>query len=135
MSTLDNPKALFQSTCSTNSEPYALQNIGNMMSPEFSENCIIIVDPGMPIHNEAYVIIDFNDELYFRQFMSENDVQSMRCLNSSYDDIVLNNNYEVRGCIIQQKQRKQKSLHYYLLEKESGEMKFSKNGKEKEISS
>jgi len=135
MSTLDNPKALFQSTCSTNSEPYALQNIGDMMSPEFSENCIIIVDPGMPIHNEAYVIIDFNDELYFRQFMSENGVQFMRCLNSSYDDIVLNNNYEVRGCIIQQKQRKQKSLHYYLLEKESGEMKFSKNGKEKEISS
>ena len=135
MSALDNPKALFQSTCSTNSEPYALQNIGDMMLPEFSENCIIIVDPGMPIHNEAYVIIDFNDELYFRQFMSENDVQSMRCLNSSYDDIVLNNNYEVRGCIIQQKQRKQKSLHYYLLEKESGEMKFSKNGKEKEIDS
>jgi len=135
MSTLDNPKALFQSTCSTNSEPYALQNIGDMMSPEFSENCIIIVDPGMPIHNEAYVIIDFNDELYFRQFISENGAQFMRCLNSSYDDIVLNNNYEGRGCIIQQKQRKQKSLHYYLLEKESGEMKFSKNGKEKEISS
>ena len=135
MSALDNPKALFQSTCSTNSEPYALQNIGNMMSPEFSENCIIIVDPGMPIHNEAYVIIDFNDELYFRQFMSENDVQSMRCLNSSYDDIMLNSDFAVRGCIVQQKQRKQKSLHYYLLEKDSGEMKFSKNGKEKEISS
>jgi len=135
MSTLDNPKALFQSTCSTNSEPYALQNIGDMMSPEFSENCIIIVDPGMPIHNEAYVIIDFNDELYFRQFISENGAQFMRCLNSSYDDIVLNNNYEGRGCIIQQKQRKQKSLHYYLLEKESGKMKFSKKGKEKEISS
>ena len=135
MSTLDNPKALFQSTCSTNSEPYALQNIGDMMVPEFSENCIIIVDPGMPIHNEAYVIIDFNDELYFRQFISENGAQFMRCLNSSYDDIMLNSDFAVRGCIVQQKQRKQKSLHYYLLEKDSGEMKFSKNGKEKEISS
>ena len=135
MSALDNPKALFQSTCSTNSEPYALQNIGDMMSPEFSENCIIIVDPGMPIHNEAYVIIDFNDELYFRQFISENGAQFMRCLNSSYDDIMLNSDFAVRGCIVQQKQRKQKSLHYYLLEKDSGEMKFSKNGKEKEISS
>ena len=62
MSTLDNPKALFQNSCSTNSEPYALQNIGDMMSPEFSENCIIIVDPSMPIHHEAYVIIEFNDE-------------------------------------------------------------------------
>jgi len=135
MSTLDNPKALFQSTCSTNSEPYALQNIGDMMSPEFSENCIIIVDPGMPVHNKAYVIIDFNDELYFRQFISEDDVQLLRCLNSSYDDIKLNNNFEVRGCITQQKQRKQKSLHYYLLNRESGEMTFTDSGKEKEINS
>ena len=135
MSKLDNPKALFQATCSTNSEPYALQNIGDMMSPEFSENCIIIVDPGMPIHNEAYVIIDFNDELYFRQYIVENNKQLLRCLNSLYDDIQLNNDFEVRGCIIQQKQRKKKSLHYYLLDKESGKMDFSYKGKEKQINS
>ena len=135
MSTLDNPKALFQSTCSTNSEPYALQNIGDMMLPEFSENCIIIVDPSMPIHNEAYVIIDFNDELYFRQFIVENNKQLLRCLNSSYDDIQLNNDFEVLGCITQQKQRKKKSLHYYLLDKESGKMDFSVKGKEKQINS
>jgi len=135
MSALDNPKALFQSTCSTNSEPYALQNIGNMMSPEFSENSIIIVDPGMPIHNEAYVIIDFNDELYFRQYVIENNKQLLRCLNSSYNDIELNNDFEVRGCITQQKQRRQKSLHYYLPDKDNGEMKFSVKGKEKEARS
>ena len=135
MSALDNPKALFQSTCSTNSEPYALQNIGNMMSPEFSENSIIIVDPGMPIHNEAYVIIDFNDELYFRQYVIENNKQLLRCLNSSYDDIELNNDFEVRGCITQQKQRRQKSIHYYLLDKDNGEMKFSVKGKEKDARS
>ena len=133
MSALDNPKALFQSTCSTNSEPYVLQNIGDMMSPEFSENCIIIVDPEMPIHNEAYVIIDFNDELYFRQYVIENNNQLMRCLNSSHEDISLTGDFEVRGCITQQKQRKHKSLHYYLLDKESGKMIFSKKGKEKEI--
>ena len=135
MSELDNPKALFQSTCSTNSEPYALQNIGDMMSPEFSENCIIIVDPGMPIHNKAYVIIDFNDELYFRQFIDENGKQLLRCLNSSHPDIEINNDFEVRGCITQQKQRKQKSLHYYLLDQGSGEMTFTNKGKEKEIKS
>ena len=135
MSTLDNPKALFQSTCSTNSESYALQNIGDMMSPEFSENCIIIVDPGMPIHNKAYVIIDFNDELYFRQFISEDGEQLLRCLNPSYTDIKLNNNFEVRGCITQQKQRKLKSLHYYLPDQDSGEMTFTYTGKEKEINS
>jgi hypothetical protein len=89
----------------------------------------------MPIHNEAYVIIDFNDELYFRQYVIENNNQLMRCLNSSYEDINLTDDFEVRGCITQQKQRKQKSLHYYLPEKESGEMKFSEKGKEKEITS
>ena len=135
MSKLDNPKALFQATCSTNSEPYALQNIGDMMSPEFSENCIIIVDPGMPIHNKAYVIIDFNDELSFRQFISEDGEQLLRCLNPAYADIKLNNNFEVRGCITQQKQRKVKSLHYYLPDKDSGEMTFTYKGKEKEINS
>ena len=135
MSTLDNPKTLFQSICSTNSEPYALQNIGDMMSPEFSENCIIIVDPGMPIHNEAYAIIDFNDELYFRQFISEDGEQLLRCLNPAYTDIKLNNNFEVRGCITQQKQRKVKSLHYYLPDQDSGEMTFTYKGKEKEINS
>ena len=131
MSTLDNPKALFQSSCSTNSEPYAMQNIGDMMSPEFSENCIIIIDPSMPVHHKAYVIIDFNDELYFRQYFEENGRKFFRCLNSSYAEIELNNNFEFRGCIIQQKQRKQKSLHYYLPNKFTGEIEFTISGKEK----
>jgi SOS-response transcriptional repressor LexA len=131
MSTLDNPKALFQSSCSTNSEPYALQNIGDMMSPEFSENCIIIVDPTMPIHNEAYVIIDFKDVLYFRQYFEENGKKIIKSINSLYDEIELNDNFEYRGCVVQQKQRKQKALHYYLPSKVNGELEFSLNGKEK----
>ena len=114
MSTLDNPKALFQSSCSTNSEPFALQNIGDMMSPEFSENSIIIVDPSLPIHNKAYVVIDFNDELYFRQYFEDGQRKFLKCINPTYEDIELDNHFEFRGCIVQQKQRKQKSLHYYL---------------------
>ena len=133
MSTLANSKELFQSTCSTNSEPYALQNIGDMMSPEFTENCIIIVDPSMPLHNKAFSIIDFNDELYFRQYIEENGRQLLRCVNHSYPDLELRGDFEVRGCIVQQKQRKQKSLHYYLPHEASGEMIFNEKGKEKVI--
>ena len=130
MSELANSKELYQATCATNSEPYVLQNIGDMMSPEFSENCIIIIDPSMPIHNEAYVIVDFEDELYFRQYIEEEDKKILRCLNTKYDDIRLEKIFEVRGCIIQQKQRKQKSLHYYLPNNITGELEFSKKGKE-----
>ena len=130
MSELANSKELYQATCATNSEPYALQNIGDMMSPEFSENCIIIIDPSKPIHNEAYVIVDFEDELYFRQYIEEEDKKILRCLNTKYDDIRLDKIFEVHGCIIQQKQRKQKSLHYYLPNKITGELEFSTKGKE-----
>ena len=131
MSTLEDSKTLFQSTCATNSEPYALQNIGDMMSPEFTENCIIIIDPSIPIHNNAFVIIDFENDLYFRQYIELDNKKLLRCINSKYEDIVLNNNFEVRGCIVQQKQRKQKSLHYYLPNKINGELEFHIKGKEK----
>ena len=131
MSELADSKTLYQATCATNSEPYALQNIGDMMSPEFSENCIIVVDPSMPIHHNAFVIVDFEDDLYFRQYIEERGKKILRCLNTDYADIELNNIFEVRGCIIQQKQRKQKSLHYYLPNKISGELEFNINGKVK----
>ena len=131
MSELANSKALYQATCATNSEPYVLQNIGDMMSPEFSESCIIIIDPAMPIHNEAYVIVDFEDELYFRQYIEEDNKKILRCLNSEYEDIMLDTIFTVRGCVVQQKQRKQKSLHYYLPNKITGEIEFNVNGKVK----
>jgi len=131
MSTLEDPKALFNSSCSTNSEPFALQNLGDMMSPEFSENCIIVVDPAMPIHNMAYVIIDFESELYFRQYLEVENKKILRCLNSKYKDIELNKYYEFRGCIVQQKQRRQKSLHYYLPNEMNGRIEFSQTGKER----
>ena len=131
MSTLEDPKALFNSSCSTNSEPFALQNLGDMMSPEFSENCIIVVDPSIPIHNMAYVIIDFESELYFRQYLEIENKKILRCLNSNYEDIELDKYYEFRGCIVQQKQRRQKSLHYYLPNEVNGRIEFSQTGKEK----
>ena len=131
MSELADSKTLYQATCTNNSEPYALQNIGDMMSPEFSENCIIVVDPSIPIHHNAFVIVDFEDDLYFRQYIEERGKKILRCLNTDYEDIELNNIFEVRGCIVQQKQRKQKSLHYYLPNKISGELEFNINGKVK----
>ena len=131
MSKLMDSKTLFQNTCATNSEPYALQNIGDMMMPEFSENCIIIIDPSILIHNKAYVVIDYANDLYFRQYIEEENKKILRCLNSKYEDIELSNAFEVRGCIVQQKQRKEKSLHYYLPDKISGKSEFNIKGKEK----
>ena len=99
--------------------------------PEFSENCIIIIDPSMPIHNKAYVVIDYENDLYFRQYIEKENKKILRCLNSKYEDIELNYAFDLRGCIVQQKQRKEKSLHYYLPNKISGKLEFNIKGKEK----
>ena len=85
----------------------------------------------MPIHNEAYVIIEFNYELYFRQYFEENGKKLIKSINSLYDEIELNDDFEYRGCVVQQKQRGKKALHYYLPSKANGELEFSLNGKEK----
>lgn len=128
---LDNPKDLMNSTCSTNSEPYALQNLGHLMEPEFSENCIIVIDPGMQIHHQAYCVIEYEDDLYFRQYVERSGKKYMICLNSVYEEIELIGEFAVRGCVVQQKQRKQKALHYYHLNNATKEMNFSVYGKEK----
>ena len=122
---------LLESNCSTNSEPFALQNLGNMMESEFSENCIIIIDPGMSIHNMAYALIDLDGELYFRQYLERGNQKFMICLNNEYDEIELKDNWKHKGCIVQQKQRKQTPLHYYFLNEETKSMDFSPTGKPK----
>jgi len=54
------------------------------------------------------------------------------CLNAQHDDIELIGEYEVVGCVVQQKQRKHKPLHYYHLNRITKEMDFTVSGKIKE---
>ena len=129
MPDLDTPKELFETNCATNSEPFALQNIGRMMEPEFSANTILIIDPTMALHNRAYAVIRYQGELYFRQYLERGDQKFLVCLNTEFADIELIEEFETIGCVVQQKQRKQKPLHYYHLNKSSQSMDFTISGK------
>ncbi|SFV57159.1 FIG01199342: hypothetical protein [hydrothermal vent metagenome] len=124
---------LFQTNCDTNSESYALQNLGSSMEPEFSENCIIIIDPGMQPHNQAYVVIEYQDEFYFRQYIEENNKKFIKPLNPAFHTIELIDEFSIKGCVVQQKQRKQKPKHYYHLNPKTKTMDFSLIGKEKKF--
>ncbi len=127
----DTPKEIFESSCSTNSEPFALQNLGDYMEPEFSENCIVIIDPGMQIHNRAYAIVRYENDMYFRQYLERGNKKFLVPLNTQHDEIELAGEFEVVGCVIQQKQRKQTPLHYYHLNKETKVLDFTLSGKAK----
>jgi len=131
MSDIDTPQEMFETNCSTNSEPFALQNLGSYMEPEFSENCIVIIDPGMQIHNRAYAIVRYDNDMYFRQYLERGNKKFLVPLNTQHDEIELDSEFEVVGCVVQQKQRKQKPLHYYHLNRITGEMNFTISGKTK----
>jgi Peptidase S24-like. len=131
MSDIDTPQEMFETNCSTNSEPFALQNLGGYMEPEFSENCIVIIDPGMQIHNRAYAIVRYDNDMYFRQYLERGNKKFLVPLNTQHDEIELAGEFEVVGCVVQQKQRKQKPLHYYHLNRTTGEMDFTISGKTK----
>jgi SOS-response transcriptional repressor LexA len=131
MSDLNTPQELFESNCAINSEPFALQNLGDYMNPEFSENCIIIIDPGMAVHNRAYAIVRYDNDIYFRQYIERGGDKFLIPLNSQHNEIELKKEFEVVGCVVQQKQRKQTSLHYYHLNKDTKQMDFSISGKPK----
>ena len=127
----ETPQELLESNCSINSEPFALQNLGNYMEPEFSENCIIIIDPGMEIHNRAYAVVRYDNDMYFRQYIERGADKFLVPLNTQHDEIELKGDFETVGCVVQQKQRKQKALHYYHLNKETKQLDFSITGKPK----
>ena len=129
MSDIDTPQEMFETNCSTNSEPFALQNLGSYMEPEFSENCIVIIDPGMQIHNRAYAIVRYDNDMYFRQYLERGNKKFLVPLNTQHDEIELAGEFEVVGCVVQQKQRKQKPLHYYHLNRITKEMDFTISGK------
>lgn len=101
------------SSCA-DAEPYALRVIGDSMEPEFLDGHILIVDPAMSPQHGAYVIIDYQGETTFRQFIVENGRKYLKALNSAYPAVELVENYSVRGVVVQRASRRRKDhKHYY----------------------
>ena len=101
-------------TSCAEAEPYALRVIGDSMAPEFLDGHIIIIDPAMPPEHGAYVIIDYQGETTFRQFMVEPGRKFLKALNDAYPTIEMVANYRVRGVVTQRASRRRKDhKHYY----------------------
>ena len=95
-------------------EPYALRVIGDSMAPEFLDGHIIIVDPAMPPQSGSYVVIDYQGETTFRQFMVEDDRKFLKALNDAYPTVEMVEQYTVRGVVVQRAGRRRRDhKHYY----------------------
>ena len=102
------------SGCSADTtEPYALRVVGDSMVPEFTDGNIIIIDPALPVHHEAFVVIDYGGEILFGQYRIEEGRHWLHYLNPTHDPLELIGKFECKGVIIQRSTGRRKDLKHY----------------------
>ena len=107
-----------QTGCSAQGmEPFALRVIGDSMAPEFCDGNIIIVDPGHPVVNGVYAVVEKIDEqgseVVFGQYFDDGQRRWIEYLNPEFDSVALPSNFSVKGVIIQRNGRRRKEIKHY----------------------
>ena len=94
-------------------EPYALRVLGDSMEPEFTDGCIVIIDPGHVPHDGSYVVVDYAGDLFFRQLVFDGDRRFLKPLNPKYGSFELIPPYTIRGGVVQRSgPRRSERKHY-----------------------
>lgn len=89
-----------QGACS-GAESFALQVLGDSMSPEFREGDVIVIEPEGLATDGAYVLARHDDEWIFRQLVAVGEGWRLQPLNPLYPSIDLKDLSPVRGVVIQ----------------------------------
>jgi len=95
------------------SEPYALQVLGDSMLPEFEEGAIIVIDPAGEIKDGSYVIAIHDDEYIFRQLKIYEERYYLQPLNDLYDTIEIPGQEQIKGVVSQKSGRRRKDHKRY----------------------
>ncbi len=90
------------SSCS-NSEPFALQVLGDSMEPLFPDQCIVIIEPwDHPAEHGMYIMALVEDTRWFRQYLNDEHGERLVALNDIYPDIPLKGlDWKMEGLIVQ----------------------------------
>jgi len=103
-----------QAGCSAGvTEPFALRVIGDSMAPEFNDGNIIIVDPGHPLKQGAYVVLEVEQQVYFGQFHQDSQGARLQHLHPDYPSIHLDQGFTLKGVVIQRSTGRRKDLKHY----------------------
>lgn len=93
---------IYNPTGCEDKEPFALRVIGESMTPEFNDGAVIIVDPGYPAVNGAYVLVLYKKEYHFRQLVRRDEQAFLVPLNGQFHSMELKGYYQIVGVITQQ---------------------------------
>ena len=92
------------------SEPFALQVIGNSMEPEFPDECIVVIEPSDWCQHGMYIMALVEGVRWFRQYLKDDDGERLVALNDIYPPIELNGlDWKVEGIIMQRNLRRHQS--------------------------
>ena len=95
-------------------EPFALRVVGDEMSPEFSDGCIIIIDPEGVIGDGSYVMARHDDGYIFRQLVYGEGVFYLKTLQDGHDTIEIPDLRSIEGVVTQQATRRRADRKHYI---------------------
>lgn len=76
------------SSCS-NSEPFALQVLGDSMEPEFPDQCIVTIEPAHIAEHGMYIMVMVEGTRWFRQYLKDDEGERLVACNPIYPEINL----------------------------------------------
>ncbi|MDJ0738122.1 MAG: S24 family peptidase [Gammaproteobacteria bacterium] len=93
------------------SEPFALQVIGDSMEPEFPDACIVVIEPSDWCQHGMYVMALVEGVRWFRQYLNDEHGERLVALNDIYPPIALDGlQWKVEGIIMQRNLRRHQSV-------------------------
>lgn len=96
------------------SEPFALQVLGQSMAPEFKSGCIVIVDPGAPIKDGSFVVCEHGDGVILRQLLIRDGNWLLIALEEGHPRIRIEGLAAIRGVVTQRSGGKRSERKSYI---------------------
>ena len=92
------------------SEPFALQVLGDSMTPEFPDQCIVVIEPAARAEHGMYVMVLVEGVRWFRQYLNDEQGERLVALNDLYPEIPLAGlDWKVEGIIVQRNLRRDRT--------------------------
>ncbi len=98
------------------SEPFALQVLGDDMQPEFPDGCIIIGEPNAVVVDGCYVIALIDGEYLFRQLhiQGEPEVWYLSTLKKKAVYVQISGPEAIRARVVQSSNGKRSTRKFYV---------------------
>ncbi len=98
------------------SEPFALQVLGDDMAPEFPDGCIVVGEPNAVVIDGCYVIAQYKEEYLFRQLNinAETGAWTLSALKAGLPTLSISGRDEVRARVVQSTHGRRKTRKFYV---------------------